>query len=421
MKRKTLSSILVIGLICTSLTGCVSFSYENPVKEETYVAELPDGEVVVLDKEEAEELQRAQDELQEELGISDEELAKLQNEIGNYEERDEDNEEEHTEPSVEQEEPPFDFNEFFGDPVGKYESLGCSYQIYENGAILKEFLDEFGAISEFVEYEGKTYPVIGMYTINREDFTIPSYIQYIGHPTGDDYRAIISGKSVVIPDTVTYIINAQFTKGLENVVLPQNIISGKKWTYTFQYCTNLQSVVIPEGVEELDCTFQGCENLTSVTLPSTLKIIGNAAFYECDNLTEINIPKGVTTIDGNAFSYCKNLKSITIPDSVTSIGLTCFDAVEELILPDSVTEIDGLPSDSEALRTLVFPDNLSNTDFELGYYPNLELVVFPDGVLNIEAETDRITNPSNCTFQVPESTVEYFKNKFPEINVVAKD
>lgn len=49
----------------------------------------------------------------------------------------------------------------------------------------------------------------------------------------------------------------------------------------------------------------------------------NSALFENTNITSVIIPSSVTKIDG-AFENCKSLASITIPDSVTSIGNTSF-------------------------------------------------------------------------------------------------
>lgn len=52
---------------------------------------------------------------------------------------------------------------------------------------------------------------------------------------------------------------------------------------TFLGCTNLKSVVLPEGITEVpSCMFYKCVNLKSVTIPASVTSIGNNAFYECD-------------------------------------------------------------------------------------------------------------------------------------------
>ncbi|MGN0638772.1 MAG: leucine-rich repeat protein [Huintestinicola sp.] len=109
-------------------------------------------------------------------------------------------------------------------------------------------------------------------------------------------------KSVIIPDTVTYI-------GLS----------------TFEWCYNLTSVTIPDSVTYIDeCAFSNCLGLTSVTLPDSMTVIAAGTFAYCENLTSITIPSSITVIQGEAFNGCVGLKSITIPDSVTEIQYNAF-------------------------------------------------------------------------------------------------
>ena len=50
----------------------------------------------------------------------------------------------------------------------------------------------------------------------------------------------------------------------------------------FSGCTGLTSVVIPEGVEEIqEFTFKKCTALTDVSLPKSLKRVSFDAFYDC--------------------------------------------------------------------------------------------------------------------------------------------
>ena len=63
---------------------------------------------------------------------------------------------------------------------------------------------------------------------------------------------------------------------------------------------------ITAGTSYQDSAFYDCE-FTSITLPSTLKTIGDYAFYYCGSLTGITIPNSVTSIGKNAFEYCSSL------------------------------------------------------------------------------------------------------------------
>lgn len=97
--------------------------------------------------------------------------------------------------------------------------------------------------------------------------------------------------------------------------------------YTFNGCTSLTSVTIPDAVTEIeDYTFNGCTGLTSVTLPANLTIIGKQAFSNC-TFASIDIPNGVALIREQAF-LGTDLTTLTLPASVSEIGLKAFQSTD---------------------------------------------------------------------------------------------
>ena len=99
-----------------------------------------------------------------------------------------------------------------------------------------------------------------------------------------------------------------------------NLILTKDGKEVITYINNIQSQIIPEGVETLETSFYGMSNLTEVTLPSTLKKIGLNCFRGCSNLKEITIPNSVETIDTTAFGVCNNLEEVRIDKEKDSIS-----------------------------------------------------------------------------------------------------
>ena len=65
--------------------------------------------------------------------------------------------------------------------------------------------------------------------------------------------------------------------------------------------------------------------LISVTIPSSVKVIGENAFFNCMYIRELNIAEGVEEIGMYAFFKCIKIKPITIPASVTKIGAGAFN------------------------------------------------------------------------------------------------
>lgn len=413
MKKRILSCLLTGVMLCICATGC------GMVKAD-YVAEMPDGSRIEISQEEAEGIK----EVQEELGIDEEDIEQI-NEIMETEENGENEEVEETE-----EETVITPNEVLGANVGYEEILGVSYAIYEKGAVLAQFEDEYGELQEKIEYDGKEYPVIAIFGIGREEFVIPDYIKYVFSNYDMSTKGYSELKSLAVPETVKYFYGYFGKSNIESLTLPETIQTLESWERTFEESANLKALDIPKGVKVLDSTFSGCTSLESVVLPEGLKEIGNGTFARCESLKEITIPTSVTKIGAAAFSS-SGIHSLTIPEGVMYFDVGAVEycnELEELIIPNTVTEGSTNVRNCENLKTIVFSNNAefqdissNNGRFRLGYLPKLELVVFPDNVQEITRDEGFISSLTvPCTFQVPENTVSYFQNKFPEINVVAK-
>lgn len=102
--------------------------------------------------------------------------------------------------------------------------------------------------------------------------------------------------------------------------------------HAFDYCTNLNSVIIPDTVTSIgNGAFSGT-SLKLITIPDSVKKIGIGVFRECSSLESITIPDSVTNIGENAFSGCSSLESITIlnPDcKIYDSRKTIYNGIDE--------------------------------------------------------------------------------------------
>lgn len=88
---------------------------------------------------------------------------------------------------------------------------------------------------------------------------------------------------------------------------------------------NISNIIIGEGITAIGKNnFYDHKAITSISLPSTLKKIGEQAFYASSSETnlaiDLIIPEGVTSIGSNAFYSRNGLKSVVLPSTLQEIG-----------------------------------------------------------------------------------------------------
>ncbi len=130
--------------------------------------------------------------------------------------------------------------------------------------------------------------------------------------------------------------------------------------------SDLTEYSIPEGVKYLDNVFSTCTNLEKIVIPSTLKEVNGAIFTPLRNLSNIEVNSGNENFysDGKALYnyektsiiryYAQDI-SYTVLDTVTILEESCFDQntnIRNLVLPDNLVEIKKLAFRSVLLSNI---------------------------------------------------------------------
>lgn len=144
------------------------------------------------------------------------------------------------------------------------------------------------------------------------------------------------------------------------VEIPKSVIyNGKEYPVTcietraFQFCNDLTSVSIPNGITTIeDYAFEECTGLSNIVIPKSVSVIESYPFLSCSGLANISVEDGNLNFDSrndcNAIinsstnELILGCKNTTIPNSVVSIGQESFYGCTELTcitIPNSVTKI----------------------------------------------------------------------------------
>ena len=182
--------------------------------------------------------------------------------------------------------------------------------------------------------------------------------------------------------------------------------------YAFVGCVNLESIMIPSGVQTIGTgAFEFCRTLTNITfqtkadgLSSDLTKIKSYAFYGDGMLKSVRLPEHLETIGSYTFIYNFDLIEMKLPNTLTTIGahfLCDASSLTTLTVPASVTFINGaFLHGCERLREV----------YMLGYAEYLDETTSNSDGTAFDA------NPSfckdhvhDCTFYVPEKFLDSYK------------
>lgn len=232
---------------------------------------------------------------------------------------------------------------------------------------------------------------------------------------------------VEIPDSVTIISDYVFQdcKGLTTITIPGSVkkigvgYNGYSNCQTFKGCSNVETVVLEEGLEEIGGNaFNSCSKVKEWNLPKSLKRIGPGAFSDI-GVEEFNIPQNVESIDAR-FLSSSNLVKVNVDSNnkyFTSVDGILFDKnITRLIkypekrygssyeVPNTVKTIDANAFIScENLQTITIADSVERIGDSAFYYSSLKIINLGGGITNI----------SNTPF--------HEANKLVSINVITEN
>ena len=202
-------------------------------------------------------------------------------------------------------------------------------------------------------------------------------LRYIPAPDGEE-GYWVSGmgaaevSELVIPSTyldepVTGIKASAFrgNEDLMSVAIPSSVKTIGEMAF---YECGLLKAEFSEGLEEIgERAFSSCD-MSEIDLPESLKTIGEYAFAYCDSLKEITIPAGVVSI-GEGSLHCEALETITVAEGNESYYIeggclieretkTLLHGGEKNAIPDGVVTLGGLTFSGSLAESISLPDSV---------------------------------------------------------------
>lgn len=178
------------------------------------------------------------------------------------------------------------------------------------------------AVPETLTHDNRNYTVVKIFFSrscsgdNVTEFTLPNTLQAM---TGYGFSNFEKVTELTIPGSIK-----DFSFSLQN--------------------SNIKKLTLAEGVESIQDSPVANTPIEEIVLPSTLKTLGNAAFFGATQLKAIDLPEGVTLADNAAgiFSDCSSLTHIRLPASIDRLASGMFKnctALTSIDLPASITQI----------------------------------------------------------------------------------
>lgn len=198
-------------------------------------------------------------------------------------------------------------------------------------------------LSNFVTFEDNLFPELKKIRLREgieeigdnafvgcrslKEINLPSTLRSIGFKAFYGCAALTD---VALPSSLTSLGQQAFDSciSLKYIKIPASV-DGSWGMSTFNR-SGLERVDIEEGITVIPSNSFSVSKLKSVVTPSSVREIGDFAFYECSDLAEIKLNEGIVSIGNQAFAHNKSIEELVIPASVKTVDEIVINVCEKL-------------------------------------------------------------------------------------------
>lgn len=185
-------------------------------------------------------------------------------------------------------------------------------------------------------------------------------------------------KSIILPEGITELNRSFEGSHIEYVSIPKTITRSNE---AFKDCSTLKQIKINEGAV-LDGAFVNCIGLESVEIPKNVSI--NGAFNGCTSLKTVEMSEGIKSLR-ETFIGCSKLESIHIPSTITYMNKAFKECVNLKVvnIPSGVTDLDYAFEGCTALTSIDIPSTIKTMDYAFKKCTSLNNVTIAEGVKDL--------------------------------------
>ena len=229
--------------------------------------------------------------------------------------------------------------------------------------------------------------------------SLPDGVVYLGK-IAYEYKGTMPPNTVITFNSDTKGIAGEAFSGqtnLRTINLPASLLTIE--SESFKNCGGLQTITIPASVKYIGhSAFKNCGALLTVTYNAVnvadINVLGYAPAYAvfagCDNFTTLNIGNSVQVIPANIFNNCTHISGpVNLPSSIRKIGENAFygcTGITSVTIPANVDTIEhGSFNGCTSIYTVHYNATNCRSNYATPFYgcTSLSSIVFGTGVQTI--------------------------------------